>query len=632
MGTAKYGKQLGLTRFNKHFTEVEPNKGDTLVFIDLPNPTNDKTPVDGDDVPLFRGHSEKLKATGSSRFEDMFQPTYQNRIQRLRKLVNKLPEGVKYVLDLTPPSEGEEMAFQVTELSLTPGIIKGSSSRAQIDWPFFYVNAPLHIPNYCPIRHCNGIVHLLRLIEGMEPIDSAPRLLTIVALAKIWDCVSAVRDPAIQWLLREEGSKFIEAFPEEAIIIGGIFQSPQITRATFRILVSELALEPTATYGTKTSVTIFGRRKGDPGHEFGPLIQHAARAFVERMTSRLAELNSLDVFEAWKIPDYMKILKIEKSLKQLDLGLGCPALEIIGRLKTMLRLGLNSGLNSGIGSQHFCSLSNPDSNRATYVESGDFRLFHDIYRTMTPLQRLLTSRRYKELEISWLNWASHADDAENSYRSTAKVVESLGHEMGKISELCKRCHAWSVDDNSPELMKIFSEDFLSAPLLLQNLDLQVRRKLGELGGTISDNEQDLQMANIEHLLLTLTDNETKFLPPWAGGLNDGTGSVFENQLPPADKGPDGPGPAHHTSITMPSVASSRLGFSFEDISALRIAGSATAASVDVLDNISTICHPDHFVADDALMGSESFHLDHADYYDARHVPPSARQRRQFNAL
>jgi hypothetical protein len=56
-------------------------------------------------------------------------------------------------------------------------------------------------------------------------------------------------------------------------------------------------------------------------------------------------------------------------------------------------------------------------------------------------------------------------------------------------------------------------------------------------------------------LLCLSDEEYKYLPLWAGGYDDGTGGVFEEHVPFADKGPAGPGPAYHTGSTLNSIAS-----------------------------------------------------------------------------
>ncbi|XWW99477.1 hypothetical protein V2A60_007487 [Cordyceps javanica] len=697
MSIGDYQDRLTVERFKMHFPAAELNEGDTLVLVNFPG---DKTLLDCDGIPFqlqrFRVHSEKLLATGSSRFADMFLSAYQDRVQRRLGKDNPLPPGVKYILDLTPPSEGEEMAFQMTELFLTPGIIKWWSSYARLDIPFFLVkghddvcpckeninramtavstepisvhesrdtsardtgrvvtlplpaselisardrgqglqveDVPAHfkVEGYCPIRHRNGIIRLLMLIEGKQVfIDSAPRLWTIVALAKIWDCVSAVQDPAIQWLLQGKNSKFIDILPEEAIKIGGILKSAQVTSAAFRILVNELALEQTASDQMKETVdfnhvTLFGRRKGDPGDEFKNLIQHAALAFVERMTSRLAEWHSPDIYEAWNIPAYLDLLQVEMALKTSGLYSYRDEIQRIDRLKEQLQLVFDAdikSLNLSCSTRRLFDQKRTDSDRATYVEPQDFRETTEIYGTMTPLQKLMTPFPYQQLEHSWAEFTGLDGEEDISGLSMASATQSSEEKADSFYKCYGILDPWD-GDISPKQSEALSNGWLHPsgglyPLMPKRLDVQVRWKLDELVGKGAENNQDLQTLSTKHMLLTLTHNETKFLPLWAGGLNDGTGGVFEDQLPPAEMGPNGPGPAYHTGITIPSDVSSLSGSFVDDMSDLNMAGSFTAASVDVHDSVSTVYRTDRVIADDTSIASESFQSVYADYHEER---------------
>lgn len=279
------------SQFLLHDIQNELSEGDTLVFVDFPTPSNPAHNVDcfvyAWDSVKFRMDSKKLLDTGSSKLADMLKPTYQFRIQRRRKMVNKLPEGVKYLLDLTPPSEGDDLVFQMTEVSLTPGVTtwwtasekhrvddyvvtghddicscwknrdkdltkeidatlasvaKDSSHRSSTndvgldnaikiailkslkDAVPLTNNGTLSsfrptkglaskllekkskgdltpepipefrkIPDYCPIRHRVNILRLMCIIAQKQVIvDSAPRVWTLVAVAKILDCTSVV--------------------------------------------------------------------------------------------------------------------------------------------------------------------------------------------------------------------------------------------------------------------------------------------------------------------------------------------------------------------------------------------------------------------------------------------------------
>ena len=65
---------------------------------------------------------DKFLALHSPYFEKAFGPSNQHRVLRRRGLVGRLPEGIKYVLDLTPPVEGEDAVYLMTELCCSIGV------------------------------------------------------------------------------------------------------------------------------------------------------------------------------------------------------------------------------------------------------------------------------------------------------------------------------------------------------------------------------------------------------------------------------------------------------------------------------------------------------------------------------
>src|SRR6185312_6068717 len=92
-------------------------------------------------------------------------------------------------------------------------------------------------------------------------------------------------------------------------------------------------------------------------------------------------------------------------------------------------------------------------------------------------------------------------------------------------------------------------------------------------------------ANItRHLLLTLDHEEMKFLPLWAGGLNDGTGGVFESRIPSTDMGANGPGPAYHTGHTIPSAPPSISDTLVDDIFAMEVTSTPISGTIDFHDD------------------------------------------------
>ena len=55
-------------------------------------------------------------------------------------------------------------------------------------------------------------------------------------------------------------------------------------------------------------------------------------------------------------------------------------------------------------------------------------------------------------------------------------------------------------------------------------------------------------------LLCLTEDEYKFLPLWASGMDDGSGGAFQEEIPLIEKGPIGPEPSFHAGSTTNSMA------------------------------------------------------------------------------
>ena len=90
---------------------VHDSQGDTLIYIDAPQrqPEQDeyeyKRYIKRYENPIRMQKDTLTKY--SPGLAKLFGPTQQYRVIRRRKLANKLPNNVKYVLDLTPPSEGE---------------------------------------------------------------------------------------------------------------------------------------------------------------------------------------------------------------------------------------------------------------------------------------------------------------------------------------------------------------------------------------------------------------------------------------------------------------------------------------------------------------------------------------------
>lgn len=689
-----------------HQIHFELVTGDTLVFVDLPNSVKDsRKQADCDNIAYrsqsFRVSSETLLATGSAKFKELLGPSYQFRVQRRRKLVNKLPEGVKFVLDLTPPSEGDDLVFQMTELSLTPGItnwwisdkfhtidpahVSGhddactckrqspSLSAGEILDPGLanagtlatkphlpptasivdrfreegnnelYLTPQFRkIPDYCAVRHRNAIVRLLIVIEGRDIcLDSASRVWTLIGVAKILDCIDVIRDRVAQWLLQPRNSRFIEVLPEEALRIGYDLKLPDVTKTAFRILVNEMAIREAGTPGTSPKAprtTVFGRRMGEVRDELQDLIQHAARALVERISMLRMQLQSPDILDYWDIEEWRKLCHLESLLTHARLpGEGSQhdlafCRHRLVRLKAEISKVVSSRITNGVedGSATSSYLPGMDTDRLTYVLPCDFEHLDEILLRFNTTQSLLCPFVYEDL--------------------AARCNEPLFIRVGSLDANCQKVPSLRIQlqdslrmlaEKNPELAYVEGWDnFLDMHLAtmqggkpqfndpvidLVKLDIGIKDALQPT--LLSWLRHDIEPpANItRHMLLALGSNEMKFLPLWADGLNDGSGGVFEDFIPPTDMGPNGPGPAFHTGNTIPSGPPSISDSLMEEIRGMKVQGSETAASVDVHDSISTVYRPDKVIADDVSIATESFDTADNEYHNARFAVPAEHQ-------
>ncbi|KAF4342935.1 hypothetical protein FBEOM_3147 [Fusarium beomiforme] len=688
--------------YRLHMVSFELNQGDTLVFIDYP--VHHKGVLDHTDCngivyksQQFHVHSNKLLETGSPKFAELLGPTYQFKIQRRRKMVNKMPEGIKYLLDLTPPSEGDELVFQMTELSLTPGIIKWWSSYLLNDVdPFLvcghddicmcnrlpkdpetnddkdgeteqegtaliqanaqsvigrrhqlnlnpdrvlgmkntneeiYETPPYRqIPDYCPIRHRNGIVRLLMLIEGKGCIlDSAPRLFTILKLSCLFECSSILTDRVTQWIMHGQNATFIEVLPEEALQIGSLLKIVPVMDSAFRILVNELALKLAGDRPTKPNAnshtTIFGRRLGHLPDELSNIVQHAAQALVDRVSEISATYRNPNLFSSWNIDEWSKLQVTEKLLEQEDTPLSQVALEKLRLLMRALTCEVTDAWEDamdsppGHGHATYCSI---DQDRLTYVEPKDFEKMTTIMLEFNPVQMLLCSVPYNDFGVTldkrrWNNACCKLDGHRHRTLATLVRVATIALEnflacTPRLSDNILWSRILSLGDRDFPVMGMPTS---YRPIVSLNiLETAVKDCLRPL--TLSWRRESLEppLNLTRHLLLTLTDNELKYLPLWCGGNDDGSGGVFGDAIPSADLlvAPNGPGPGFHTGYTI-STPSSVCGSMIEDMDALRVWGSTSGASM----------------TRDRLIASESsFTLGESDveFTNARYAMPADHQ-------
>ncbi|TQN65537.1 hypothetical protein CSHISOI_09887, partial [Colletotrichum shisoi] len=620
----RYAAGEYITHWNLHNIESQLCEGDTLIFVDFPpSPAgkyNNGCFVHEWTSVHFRVSSHKLRATGSTKFADMLNANYQSRIQRERNLLNKLPQGIRFVLDLTPPSEEEDLISQVREVALTPGIIGwwtasekysvddrvvfghddvctcsgesgengkgipkysyGDEADLNLEGEAFWlgsgrpnnlsllsrtwhgaqpyvgrrftgwkrrvkqtagqVPAKREIPEYCPVRHRVGILRLLLLIEDRPVlVDSAPLAWTLVAVANTFDCAGVVRDVFLKWLMSPNNAVIVEVLPEESLQLGFTLRLDDVTRSAFRILVNELALEQAADDARDihkiAPYTVFGRKRHNPGNRLNKLIQHAAYAMFQRVSQFSQRFVSKTIFEDLRVPEW----ELLQSLLQMPEGRPeAPAFREFEDVAQNFRRALNRSTgyiaDATLGKHlNWSLLASIDDYRATHVDTAVFRPFDLIYKDFNIVQKFMCYFLPAELNYCFIKMGT---------------ILSLEFTLFDADLRAKL-------DKYPDLRKEFANACLSAPK-----QFGIRGSQDSFRALISSFEKHFILPKLsipikatrQYMLLTLTQNEFRFLPPWAGGSNDGTGSVSEDSLFPAGHGPE---ETYHTDPMISSDAS-----------------------------------------------------------------------------
>ncbi|KAF4468398.1 hypothetical protein FALBO_4714 [Fusarium albosuccineum] len=558
-----------LTRL--HATAFELGKGDTIVFIDYPVVTQDlTTPTDCNGImyrsQAFRVHSENLLKTGSLKFAELLSPPFQARVLRQRKLAEKLPDGVNYVLDLTPPSEGDELLSMMDELFLTPGIINWWSSsilhrvnaslvtghddvcicsklwnqpgkekpqrpprrlpvapeelfrmKAKEDNELYDTPNYRHIPGYCSIRHRNGLIRLLQWIEGKPAsLDSAPRVWTLAKLSKWFDCTGVVRKPVNEWIMNSPNARFIEVLPEEALRIAFDLELPLVARASFCILVNESAFKLTSTQPDTrpAQTTIFGRRVGELPGKLNHLVKLSAVELVKRVSGTVAKLLGPvgpATFDDWNMEEWEHL----KVIEQLARDTGPWSLHLgytLQRLRRDLIDGVFPSKSHDYEARKNRLYREIDEDRATYVLPSNFESTETIISGLNGIQHFLCSFPYKELSVRLEKPLidKKATRAE-FYRSEPEDDDEDGTFEERFEHVRYNFQRF-IDKGDP--IQVYNEKW--KPLF----DEYPRRRFIKhvpqpISGSLRHWDMGLHPVQItRHLFLSLDDNEMAFLPPW----------------------------------------------------------------------------------------------------------------------
>ncbi|KAL8672773.1 MAG: hypothetical protein Q9168_002767 [Polycauliona sp. 1 TL-2023] len=610
---------------------TEDYVGDTFIYIDPPAKQPEQTDrmhsryVQRYQRPLVT-HSTILRALHSPFFDKLLGPTAQFRTIRRRHLNGPLPERIKYVIDLTPPSEGENAAWLMTELCCVDGIRNWQQSTARWDCSTTLVGGKDEFmelppggvaPELSPIRHRSSIERVLNAIRGIDPkLDSAVKVYTTFTVARFFEITqSPLTDYIVRWLRAYPNSIFIEALPEIALKIGDGLRCHDLIRDPFAILVGEEAL---AIFQDKNnlSYTVSGRKKNDVPEAYQTRIEYASRSFNERVSQTFENLVEPEMTWMETLPEMRKLSNDDHESRELLVK------ETKTAIKAFVRGAIYGILWSDLQSAPKYDLGNSNCGENTALYPWPSRT--ELWNSLSESARLMTTTFWTVVKIFFTNrkFANATniavcpmqDDVWDVQLSAIKrdtmmqkhgVVEIR---WAYVATLIARC-CWDSEWSSTGLIKPLEYQFKfpmwdpsakrgkeaakdPEPDHITWEDLEITANLREavkmtcysdgidldemklwreieeyissichqmLGPPDLDNRDEPMKQIMTPTLVSLGEEEWKYLPLYAGGLDDESGGVFNDDVPMAETGFSTAGPGVHTG-TGSSDASSDYDF------------------------------------------------------------------------
>ncbi|KAK1782457.1 hypothetical protein QBC45DRAFT_448319 [Copromyces sp. CBS 386.78] len=554
----------------------------------------------------------------SSKINAMFDPKRQVRMRRQLGM-ETLPPGIDYVLDFTPPTEGSELADLTAALWLpkmvklwflaghycpeevlesghtmsiwdkrplanrsvsamlalghddacksllqfcsmdrsewqpkkVPGIVDECPENVD-EYPDYFP-AFRKVPDYCGIRHRAAIMRVLHAINGNGLLlNSAARMWTVAQVAIHLEIPQVVIDPVTQWLIAPPNTKFVEICPERSFQLALALQIPSVLIAAFRILVSELAVDYAAPEPSprRPALTWAQRRRDDYGDLPSDPVEYASHAFFERITGLVDMLRSNTVFDRigtglneWDLLKAQTSIVREHGSDELKTAHGNLLQALVGAFHNIIQRCLREHAPVG----RLATLI--EGQRAHYVYKHERDSLRHLYENLSHSQRSLENHSGGgPLSLSTYNGyaiKTYADKYVSLWKATGLPQFDFQQKPAK-GEI--RSNPFSKNLFEFNLYQFESELFVALTALCD-----------KVLGKVYD-EEPFQFFLSDHLLLPgLTSPEMDFLPLWANGLDDGSGGVFQEAIPPADMGPSEPGPAYHTGYTIPTTGTRTTG-------------------------------------------------------------------------
>ncbi|KKK16362.1 hypothetical protein AOCH_003641 [Aspergillus ochraceoroseus] len=552
---------------------------DTLAFIDAPSykPTWSLQPSSSQSIP-HRIHSGILLQTRSPVIRKLFEPRAQSRNIKRR---GPLPDGIKYIIDLTPPSTEDDAVLFLTELSCPQGIMTWAGTRTRWDLPPACVagkdprpmagegqaNSGL-LQEYSPAQHRAGIVHLLQALDGTTPQLNTPcKLWTFFALAKLYEVATLpqISIPVLSWIYEGNNKRLIELHPEIAYRIAQGTQCGYLCWDAFAVLVGEEALLSLhqANLGVispkKREATFHGRPRESLSDEELQRVEYASQAFMEHAIQRFISLVGTKMHWLSNLSSFQSILlyKIETPREY----------EVVSRLLSSVKDFVRGSIVATLDQLSITYLPkkfNVDD-RGAYPTHA----FMNVYNSMDCVECIMSRTFWKHLSEKKFSKYDGFKFLQKKYWDTS--LATLGNHIGGFRDeenaVIRPVNDLELDHNIlafnrlPRHNNTHDGDSLRDGILtrfsLSYFLVEIQSFVSQYAGDMIRASRPAMTYELTDTLTCLTDNEFKYLPLWAGGNDDGTGGVFVDQdIPFLETGGfSAPGPSIHTDSTTPSLAS-----------------------------------------------------------------------------
>ncbi|EGO59137.1 hypothetical protein NEUTE1DRAFT_128594 [Neurospora tetrasperma FGSC 2508] len=427
------------------------------------------------------------------------------------------------------------------------------------------------IPDYCGIRHRVAIMRVLHAINGNGLLlNSAARMWTVAQVAIHLEVPQVVVDPVTQWLIAPPNTKFVEICPERSFQLALALKIPSVLVAAFRILVSELAVDYAAPDPSpkRSALTWAQRRRDDYGDLPSDPVEYASRTFSERIIGLLEMLRSNTVFdrigtglEEWDLLKQQGMIIHEQGSNELKTAHENLIQALVGIFHNDIQRCLREHAPSG----RLATLI--AAQRSHYIPLHERYSLRDLYENLSHTQRALTPFFWESLYHQSLpKLSGNGPFSLSTYNGC-----TIRTYVDKYTSLWEAANLPHPDfQPNPEKGEYHSHHISKRlnEFNIHQFESEVYAALSSLCDRVLGkgyNEEPFQFFLSDHLLLpSLTSPEMDFLPIWAGGLDDGSGGVFQNAIPPAEMGPSEPGPAYHTGYTIPTTGTRTAGTGTRD--------------------------------------------------------------------